>query len=364
MRPPRLLASALLAAVLLAGCAPGPAAQDAAQEPALRPSLRLQTSGTSVLLVAADAVDDRTAWVSGAGGTVLRTLDGGATWEDVSVPGADTLQFRDVEAFGPDTAYVLSIGGGAASRIYKTTDGGQDWTLQFQNAEASAFYDCMAFWDTQSGIAFSDSHDGAFPVLTTSDGGQAWARVPASALPAANDGEGSFAASGTCIATTGERGAVFITGASGQAPRAFRTADRGATWAVSTVPVVGAGEAAGLASVAFVDASHGYAAGGDLAGPDTAHVRVARTADGGATWAPAAAALPLPVVYGLAVVPGSSPTAPRLVATGPGGVAYSADGGQAWEELADEATWGLSFADARGGWLVGPGGRIVRVTFR
>ena len=56
--------------------------------------------------------------------TVLRTVDGGRTWQLLPVPGAEKLDFRDVDAMSDRVAHVLSIGAGAASRIYTTTDGG------------------------------------------------------------------------------------------------------------------------------------------------------------------------------------------------------------------------------------------------
>src|SRR5262249_42263733 len=104
------------------------------------PTVTEQTSGVRALLIAVSAVDEKTVWVSGANGTVLRTLDGGDHWEVRPVPGAERLGFRDVHAFSKDVAWVLSIGNGASSRVYHTTDGGATWTLQFQNADSAAFY--------------------------------------------------------------------------------------------------------------------------------------------------------------------------------------------------------------------------------
>src|SRR5215472_12953793 len=98
-----------------------------------------QTSGTSALLIAVSPVNERVVWVSGSQGTWLRTLDGGANWQSGRVEGADSLQFRDVYAVDASTAYLLSIGSGSQSRIYKTTDGGQRWTLQFMNRDSSGF---------------------------------------------------------------------------------------------------------------------------------------------------------------------------------------------------------------------------------
>ena len=80
-----------------------------------------------------DAVSARVAWVGGSAGEVLRTLDGGRTWQKVSPPGAEGLLFRDVEAESAWRASVLSIGEGAASRIYSTFDGGRSWREAFVN---------------------------------------------------------------------------------------------------------------------------------------------------------------------------------------------------------------------------------------
>src|SRR5215471_11115805 len=77
------------------------------------------------------AVSAKVAWVSGTKGTFGRTTDGGKTWSVGTVPGAETLDFRDVEGFGETTAYLLSAGPGEDSRIYKTMDGGKTWILQF-----------------------------------------------------------------------------------------------------------------------------------------------------------------------------------------------------------------------------------------
>ena len=68
-------------------------------------------------------------------------------WTKLTVPDAEKLDFRDVDAIDATTAYVLSIGPGPASRIYKTTDAGADWTLQFTNEDPKGFFDAMAFWD-------------------------------------------------------------------------------------------------------------------------------------------------------------------------------------------------------------------------
>src|SRR5687767_5588969 len=81
-----------------------------------------QISGTTVRLRGLSAVSTSVAWASGQGGSYTRTIDGGRTWRSATVPGAETLDFRDVDAFDANTAYLLAIGEGDKSRIYKTTD--------------------------------------------------------------------------------------------------------------------------------------------------------------------------------------------------------------------------------------------------
>ncbi|HTG53694.1 MAG TPA: YCF48-related protein, partial [Gemmatimonadaceae bacterium] len=126
-----------------------------------------QRSGTTALLIAVSAVDDHVAWASGQDATWLRTRDGGEHWEVGRVPGADSLQFRDVEAFDANEAFLLSIGNGPQSRIYHTADGGAHWTLQFTNADPKGFYDCLGFWDRARGIAIGDAVNDAISLLRT-----------------------------------------------------------------------------------------------------------------------------------------------------------------------------------------------------
>jgi photosystem II stability/assembly factor-like uncharacterized protein len=106
-----------------------------------------QTIGSDADFRGICAVSGKVAWISGTKGTYGRTTDAGKTWSAGTVPGAAKLDFRDVEAFGENTAYLLSAGLGEDSRIYKTDDGGQKWVLQFKNPDHEAFYDAMGFWD-------------------------------------------------------------------------------------------------------------------------------------------------------------------------------------------------------------------------
>lgn len=357
----------LVLAAALAACAPRPAL-DAAAPPEESPSAETalptvvdQDTGTDALLIGSHAIGGGVVWASGTGGTVLRTTDGGATWQDVSVPEADTLQFRDVYAFSAEAAVVLSIGNGAASRIYRTGDRGRSWQATFVNDEPDAFFDCLSLWPADAGgavrgLAFSDSVEGTFVVIETVDGGRTWSRVPPDALPPAQSGEGGFAASGTCVATHGDATAWIATG-NARLARVLRTDDGGQSWTWAPVPL-DAGDAAGATSVAFRTAEQGVAVGGDLGAGDVVGETVARTGDGGRSWS-AGGALPFPgAAYGAAYVPSTG----DLVAVGPGGAALSRDDGRTWTLLDSRAFWGVT-AHGRTALLVGPDGRATALTF-
>jgi photosystem II stability/assembly factor-like uncharacterized protein len=316
-----------------------------------------QESGTDALLIGMGIVNDSTVWLGGTNGTWARTTDGGLTWHTGVVAGADSLQFRDAHGIDASTAYLLSIGNGPQSRIYRTSDGGTSWTLLFQSEEQSAFFDCFGFWDDSSAIAFSDSFEGRFRIISTTDGAT-WTAISPEVLPAAADGEGAFAASGTCLVTHGDSTAWIGTGASDGGARVLRTTDRGTTWSVAATPIV-RGPSAGIASLAVRSPLELAALGGDIAQPDSIMDNIALSTDGGETWM-LGARTPFPgAVYGAAYVPGAP--SPALVAVGPGGVALSNDGAQTWTLLDTLNHWSVGFASPSRGWAIGPGGRITAI---
>lgn len=137
---------------------------------AAAPTVTRQHSGTTNRLQAVSPVNRNVVWASGVGGTFVVTTDGGQHWRRGVVSGASELEFRDVQGVSANVAYIMSAGPGSASRIYKTTNGGRNWTLQFRNRKPNAFYDCIAFWTPERGLAFSDPVDRRFPVLRTLDG--------------------------------------------------------------------------------------------------------------------------------------------------------------------------------------------------
>ncbi|MBA2258118.1 MAG: oxidoreductase [Acidobacteria bacterium] len=310
-----------------------------------------QTSGVTVRLRGVSAVNDRVVWASGASGTVLRTTDGGATWKTAPVPDAAQLDFRDIDAFSETIAYVMSIGNGEASRIYKTVDGGRHWALQLANKDPKIFLDAMAFWSPEAGVAFSDSVDGRFVIFMTTNGGDTWTPVAADRLPPALPNEGAYAASGSNLAMAGSHVWIGTT-----ASRVLHSVDRGRTWSVTQTPVV-TGASAGIFSITFRDALHGLVVGGDFQKEREAVDNAAVTADGGKTWT---------LVKGLtgyrsavAYVPESKRS---WIAVGPLGSDLSTDDGKSWTPVAGPGFHAFSVSrSGRVGWGVGERGAIARL---
>ncbi|MFE7132452.1 WD40/YVTN/BNR-like repeat-containing protein [Streptomyces sp. NPDC057638] len=316
----------------------------------------LTETGTDARFRGLAAVDRATAWVAGSRGTVLRTTNGGRDWRDVSPPGAEGLEFRDVEAFDTRRAVVLAIGPGDASRVLRTTDGGATWTETFKNTDPRAFYDCVTFFDRRNGLALSDPVDGRYRILATRDGGATWTVLPSAGMPPAREGDSAFAASGQCLVSAGPRDVWLATGG-GPSARVLRSGDRGLTWSVAETPVPAGDPARGVFAVAFRDRHHGIAVGGDYRGGQPSPRAGAVTRDGGRSWQPSTTP---PPAYrsGAAWLPGSRSAA---LAVGPTGTDLTRDGGRTWRTV-DGGSYDTVECAPRGGcWASGEKGRVARL---
>jgi photosystem II stability/assembly factor-like uncharacterized protein len=317
---------------------------------------RVVSSPTEAELRRLSVVSPQVVWASGTRGTVLRTTDGGRTWERDTIPGATALDFRAIAATSRSVAHALSIGD--SSRIYRTMDGGRSWSLRFMSTRKGSFFDAIQFWDAKHGIAMSDPVDGHFLIIATDDGGDTWHEMPAAGMPAALPGEGGFAASGTCLTVGGDSDAWLVSGGATVA-RIFHSADRGRTWTVHDTPLRAGVASAGNFSAAFRDVRHGAIAGGDYQQPALRGRNLAVTDDGGVTWTLAdSATSPQGYRSAVAFVPKSNGA--TLVAVGLTGTDVSRDGGATWASVDSVAYNSVAFAADGSGWAVGPKGRIAR----
>jgi photosystem II stability/assembly factor-like uncharacterized protein len=326
-----------------------------------------QTIDTKASLRGLSVVNEKIIWASGTGGTFLRTIDGGQNWTVGKVPEADKLDFRDVEAFDANTAYLLSIGNGETSRIYKTTDGGKTWQMQYKANDEKIFLDAFAFWDKDHGIAMGDPVNGYFYLLRTDDGGQKWYQLPTNKMSPAKEGEAAFAASGTCLITHGKNNVFLVSG--GREARVFRSNDRGNTWLAAETPFVKGTDGSGIFSIAMFDAMKGVIVGGDYQKPNEANNNLAFTKDGGKTWTPGkglngyrsgVAYLDKYQAVGVSSAGTDIWTIKNLViAVGSGGSDLSKDGGKTWTNL-DKENYNAVQAKGNAVWVVGANGLVSR----
>jgi photosystem II stability/assembly factor-like uncharacterized protein len=249
---------------------------------------KVQTSGIDTNLRGVSAVYERNAnglpapvvWASGSNGVILKSLDWGKTWARLHVAGGDPLDFRGIVGFNGTTAYVMSSGDGEKSRIYKTTDGGQTWALQYTDKRKEFFLDAIACLSETHCLALGDPIDGKFLLLSTTDGAQ-WHPLPNDTMPKALPREGAFAASNSSLLVSGED--IFF-GTGGQAARVFRSPDSGRTWTVAVTPIAHGNASAGIFSIARAEEKEIVVAGGDYKDPARATAAAAYSLDEGKTW--------------------------------------------------------------------------------
>lgn len=307
-----------------------------------------QSVDTTASFRGLSVVNEKVIWASGTGGTVIRTIDGGKKWDIIQVPDAAKLDFRDIEAFDAETAYILSIGNGESSRIYKTTDGGKTWKLQFKNTNEKAFFDAIACWDKDNCIAMSDPVDRYYVLRTTIDGGKNWNELQSNNLYAA-EGEAAFAASGTCLITAGPAGVFLVSG--GNDAQVFRSTNKTWTWNTAKTSITKGTQGSGIFSIAMFDAMYGVIVGGNYEKPTEAGDNLAFTTDGGQSWKLGTGL----TGYRSAVAYIDKKT---VIAVGTNGTDLTRDGGKTWMKFGAEDLNAVAAKGKRAVWAVGPKGGV------
>ena len=335
-----------------------------------------QTVETDASFRGLSVVSENVIWASGTGGSFIRTTDGGKNWTVGKVSGAEKLDFRDIEAFDENTAYILSIGNGENSRIYKTTNGGKTWKLQFKNTNPKAFFDALAFWDSKNGMAMSDPVDGKFLLIETEDG-ETWKQVssakeslkdktevrkvePRNTPPVwlaafTVDGEAAFAASGTCLITQGKYSLFLVSG--GNDARVFSSDNHGNLWMIADTPITKGTAGSGIFSIAMYDAKRGVIVGGNYEKPDDNTNNLAFTSDGGKTWK---------LGKGLSGYRSAVDYIDKktIIAVGASGSDISFDGGKTWKNLDKENYNAVRAKGKNAIWAVGAKGLVAKYSIK
>jgi photosystem II stability/assembly factor-like uncharacterized protein len=290
---------------------------------AQNPSIEILQSGTRKSFRGLSVVSDKIVWVSGSGGTVGRSIDGGKQVEWITVAGFEKKDFRDIAAFDDQTAIIMGIAEPAV--ILKTKDAGKTWQTVFTDSTKGMFLDAMDFHDAKNGAVIGDPINGKFFLAITKDQGETWSindpMITQHDLTA-TDGEAFFASSGTNLVHRGKQ-IVFATG--GKKSRLFFE-DK-----ILELPLLQGRESTGANSLAIDTKGNGILVGGDfskdsirtgnavLFGKAGKNIRVPQTN---------------PYGYKSCVIYLSKT---ELIACGTSGVDLSHDGGLHWENISKES---------------------------
>jgi hypothetical protein len=333
---------------------------------------QMQDSGINAGLRGIYSVDDNVAWASGTGGTVLKTIDGGAHWLKCAVPDAATdgasLDFRGMQAWDAQTAIVMASGAGEKSRLYKTEDGCKTWKMLARNAEKDGFWDAIihpkeTYGDTKFPdytLLVGDPINGHFDTRDGTAMRQGIRWEPALSFCQARPGESVFAASNSSVNVSGFE--AFTVGTGGKnggrvliSPGQLRNLKIESKECLGVnVPIANGNDSSGIFSLGFKDsvtAFKGIAVGGDYTKPNESTGTAAWTDDGGLHWT---ASAKLPRGFRSAVQ--WSDALHIWITVGTNGSDISRDDGKTWQPL-DSGNWNaLSLP-----FVVGPNGRIARV---
>ena len=301
----------------------------------------------------ADGAPVPVVWATGSNGVILKSLDGGETWQRLHVADSDALDFRGIVAFNASIAYVMSSGEGDKSRIYKTTDGGATWVLQFSASYKEFFLDSIGCLSDKLCFVLGDPVNGKFLLLGTNDG-EHWGQLATFQMPMSLPGESAFAASNSCLALSGKE--IFF-GTGGPVARVFHSKNLGRTWSVVNTPMLHGNASSGIFSIARLSGAEPpslVVVGGDYQNPARNSSVAAFSADRGRAWK---LSKRQPAGFRSAV---ASLDSSRLVAVGPNGEEISEDGGVHWKQTDSLNLNALAVLDAEHVWAVGPNGTIAR----
>ncbi len=149
-----------------------------------------RTGGPTTSLIQAAAItslhmiDATTGWAI-AGKAVLRTVDGGNHWRDVTPPGRALVSGSAAQFLTASLAWIaIPQAGATTTELFHTSDGGQSWQ---QSTVQAGFVRQMTFIDAQHGWMLVGKANAEGPaeivsVLRTTDSGKTWLNV-ATALP-------------------------------------------------------------------------------------------------------------------------------------------------------------------------------------
>ena len=214
-----------------------------------------KNSGTTNWLHSVFFTDASTGYTVGGG--CYKTSDGGETWTEM-ITGITTSAMFSVYFVDANTGYAV----GGAGTIIKTTDAGATWMIQ--NSGVGDELHGVHFFDENIGWAVGNYH-----ILHTTDGGITWTH------------QYHLVIFHDCVATDSET--CFASGTWGTI---MKTTDGGTTWVPLSI-----GTSSDITGIKAVSSNKLYAVGGQGT--------IITTSDGGANWTPQASGLPYGILFSL-----------------------------------------------------------------
>lgn len=297
------------------------------------------------------AVSKAVAWASGSGGTWLRTLDGGVTWDHGVIDTLSTVDFRSIHGF--DSLRAVAVSAGQPAVIYKTDDGGGSWILKHSESK-EAFLDGISFVDLLRGYVFGDPVGGQWMILETLDGGETWNSLPN--LPAAAPGEGGFAASSSSFLAVGNQ---LWLGSGGTQSNLYHSGDRGLNWEKFPSPLIQGEASQGIFALQKLKNGNILCVGGDYIKSELIEGNIGLFFSEGKSWK-------------------NIPKHPRgyrsgvsywdqlnwILAVGPTGTDYSTDDGLTWNTFSEDGFHAIQTSqDGQSVWASGSKGKVGRLSF-
>jgi len=272
-----------------------------------------------------EVVSKNIIWAGGSKNTVLKSTNGGKTWQVLNVVVEDNLDFRGIKAFDKKTAIVVSAGLAEENqaKIFKTTDAGESWNLVFDTNQKEVFLDGIAFFDKMHGLVIGDPIDNQAYILETKDGGNSWHRMDVDVFPPIKTGEASFAASNSSLITYKNHAWYAFQS------RILHTKNQGKSWQMmdSKFP---SGPTSGIFGLHFWSETDGVVLGGDYKNNKSKQMNFSITADGGKTWK--AMEIPPNGLKESAHLVNN-----KLLVVGTSGTSTSTDKGKNWQALDTES---------------------------
>ncbi len=292
------------------------------------PAMLAQTSGwqwvnplpQGNLLNALWPVNPDTVIAVGDVGTILRTTNGGSTWQVQLNAAGITDQLFGIQFATQDTGWAV----GEFGRLLKTTDAGESWFAQ----TVPTIYDLYSVEFVSSTTGWVAGSQGV--VFQTTDGGNTWTQQTSGTTE-------TFFTVYFPTATTG-----WLIGTNGMV---LQTTNAGATWTKQT-----SGTTQTLYSIQFTSPSIGYISG--------SFGTMLKTINGGTTWVPLTSGTDISL-YAMDFTSALNGWA----VGGFGEIIKTTNGGTTWfpqTSPTENDLFGVAFGGANLGWAVGDYGTILR----